>query len=220
MGNVKIWKAVELWWAGAGNLWKFGLWTGLFSRWICSLHRPLARCCAVFRRVSRFSRVWLCDPTDCSPAGCSVRGIFQARILECVAISFSRGSSQPRDGTCVSCADRWILYRWATRESLSPSLLCAKWFPQSNQTWCVKCKTLQPFLASFPCKNRFSSDGIPCRDGICDIIESPFAASSWWAHWGVAWWLLSCNWLHSLQEPSRSHKYMSSSPDVKKSAFI
>ena len=44
----------------------------------------------------------LCDPTDCSPPGSSVRGIFQARVLEWVAISFSRGSSQSRDQTQVS----------------------------------------------------------------------------------------------------------------------
>ena len=44
-----------------------------------------------------------CDPMDCSPSGFSVHGISQARILEWVAISFSRGSSQPRDGTQVSC---------------------------------------------------------------------------------------------------------------------
>ena len=50
---------------------------------------------------------------DCSPPGSSVHGIFQARILEWVAISFSRGSSRPRDGTCVSCIGRWILYLWA-----------------------------------------------------------------------------------------------------------
>ena len=54
---------------------------------------------------------------DCSPPGSSVHGIFQARILECVAISFSRGSSQPRDQTCVSQIGRPILYHWATREA-------------------------------------------------------------------------------------------------------
>ena len=42
------------------------------------------------------------DPTDCSPPASSVRGILQARILVCVAISFSRGSPWPRDRTCVS----------------------------------------------------------------------------------------------------------------------
>ena len=44
----------------------------------------------------------LCDPVDCSPPGSSVHGISQVRILECVAISFSRGSSPPRDWTWVS----------------------------------------------------------------------------------------------------------------------
>ena len=39
----------------------------------------------------------LCNPMDCSQLGSSVHGILQARILEWVAISFSRGSSQPRD---------------------------------------------------------------------------------------------------------------------------
>ena len=45
----------------------------------------------------------LCNPVDCSPPGSSVHGILQARILEWVAISFSRGFSLPRDGTRVSC---------------------------------------------------------------------------------------------------------------------
>ena len=57
---------------------------------------------------------WLCNPMDCSPPGSSVCGIFQVRILEWVAISFSRVSSQPKDGThvsCVSCTGRQILYQ-------------------------------------------------------------------------------------------------------------
>ena len=44
----------------------------------------------------------LCDPMDCSPPGSSVHGILQARILEWVAVSFSRGSSQLRDRTRIS----------------------------------------------------------------------------------------------------------------------
>ena len=44
----------------------------------------------------------LCDPMDCSPPGYSVYGILQTRIPECVAMPFSRGSSQPRDQTRVS----------------------------------------------------------------------------------------------------------------------
>ena len=45
----------------------------------------------------------LCDPLDCSLPGSSLHGIFQARILEWVAISFSKGSSPPRDQTWVFC---------------------------------------------------------------------------------------------------------------------
>ena len=45
----------------------------------------------------------LCNPTDCSPPGSSVRGILQARILEWIAIPFSRGSSRPRYQTWVFC---------------------------------------------------------------------------------------------------------------------
>ena len=45
------------------------------------------------------SHVWLCAPNDCSPKGSSIHGIFQARILEWVAISYSRGLSLPRDWT-------------------------------------------------------------------------------------------------------------------------
>ena len=60
----------------------------------------------------------LCDPMDCSLQLYSVHGIIQARVLEWVAISFSRGSSQPRDRTWVS----WIVGRcftiWGTREVL------------------------------------------------------------------------------------------------------
>ena len=64
----------------------------------------------------------LCDPMDCSLPGSSVHGIFQGRILERVAVSFSRGSSQPRDRihvSCISCIGRLILYHWATWEAPS-----------------------------------------------------------------------------------------------------
>ena len=50
-----------------------------------------------------FSCAQLCDPVDCSPPGSSVHRILRARILEWVAMPFSRGSSRPRDQTRVSC---------------------------------------------------------------------------------------------------------------------
>ena len=45
----------------------------------------------------------LCDPMNCSPPDCSVREISQPRILEQIAISYSKGSSRPRDQTHASC---------------------------------------------------------------------------------------------------------------------
>ena len=62
----------------------------------------------------------LCDPMDCSPPGSSVHGISQASMLEWVTISSSRGSSQPRDRTHVSCIGRWILYHWSIEEAPLP----------------------------------------------------------------------------------------------------
>ena len=64
-----------------------------------------------------------CDHMDCSLPGSSVVEVLQARILEWVAISFSRGSSWPRDQTQVSCAAGRFFTNWATREVAYVSLL-------------------------------------------------------------------------------------------------
>ena len=52
----------------------------------------------------------LCDPIDCNPSGPSVHGMLQARLLEWVAISFSRRFSRPRDRNWVTCICRQMLY--------------------------------------------------------------------------------------------------------------
>ena len=63
----------------------------------------------------------LCDPMDCSLSASSIHWIFQARVLEWIAIYFSRGSSQPRYQTQVSrIAGRRFTF-WATREALRRS---------------------------------------------------------------------------------------------------
>ena len=54
-----------------------------------------------------------CNPMDCSPPNSSVHGIFQARILEWVAISFSRESSQPMDKTHVSCLAEKNIFKFS-----------------------------------------------------------------------------------------------------------
>ena len=73
---------------------------------------PLSSLCV----LSSFICVRLCDPMDCSPPGSSVPRILQARILEWIAVSFSRGSSRTRGQTCGSCICRQVLYHWATWE--------------------------------------------------------------------------------------------------------
>ena len=59
----------------------------------------------------------LCDPMDCSLSGSSVHGIFQARVLEWIVISFSRGSSRLRNRTQVSRIAGRRFTVWATREA-------------------------------------------------------------------------------------------------------
>ena len=71
------------------------------------------------------SRPVLCDPMDFRPPGSSVHGIFQTRILDWVSVSFSRGSSQPGDGTrvsCVSCNAGRFCTRWATGEATTTNM--------------------------------------------------------------------------------------------------
>ena len=83
------------------NSYTFGFSQQIFIEPLCMCAKSLQLC------------LTLCDPADCSLPGSSIHGILQARILESVAISSSRGSSQPRDQTCVcyvSCIDRQVLY--------------------------------------------------------------------------------------------------------------
>ena len=76
----------------------------------------------------------LCNPMDCSPPGSSVHGILQARILQWVAISFSRGASRPRDRNCVSyvsCSYFSVLI-WTSLEAQTAKNLPAI---QETQVW-------------------------------------------------------------------------------------
>ena len=86
-------------------------------------NRPRSKCVLVAQ-----SCLTPCNPMHCSPPGSSIQGIFQARVLEWVAISFSKGSSQSRYQTWVShIAGR--LYRRSHRyEPLNP-------FPENPSSW-------------------------------------------------------------------------------------
>ena len=73
----------------------------------------------------------LYNPVDYSPLGSSVHGILQARILEWVVISFSRGSSQSRDRTRVSC----IAGRWFTNRAMREALICHYILLKPKEQW-------------------------------------------------------------------------------------
>ena len=82
---------------------------------------------------------------DCSPPDSSVHGISQARILEWVAISFSRGSSWSRHQTWFSCICRRILYHFPLREALNSTLF---WVP-FVKLWWLFCFSFLSFFSFF-----------------------------------------------------------------------
>ena len=88
----------------------------------------------------------LCNPVDYSRPGSSVHGVLQAKILEWVAIPFSKGSSAPKDRTQVSCMAGRFLTIWDTREGFLEVMtrLKKKWFP--CRPWAIR--TLQQEWAS------------------------------------------------------------------------
>ena len=91
----------------------------------------------------------LCDPTDYSWPGSSVHGILQARILEWVAIPFSRRSSRRRDGTWVSHTAGRLLTIWATYswEVFANCTLQASWIPR----WFSHRSEISTLTPSLPC---------------------------------------------------------------------
>ena len=130
-------------------------WVVLLSEWSLSaslidcLH--LTGCRSVEAKSESLSLVTLCDPINCRPPGSSVHGNLQARILEWVTVSFSRGSSLPRDQICVSClAGRFLLSEtpgkpWSIsfcNDSICvwPCMLFVAWLWRGlSVPWCASC---------------------------------------------------------------------------------
>ena len=125
---------------GCGNQWVFSVyiciicledkWICMYL-WVCMLYVCICMLIFVCMYIHIFTYTFtafllfaqscptLCYPVDCSSLpGSSIHGIFQARILEWVAISFSRRSSLPRDWTEVSCIVGRRFTVWVTRKVL------------------------------------------------------------------------------------------------------
>ena len=80
----------------------------------CQLRGVLVLVALLLLLLSHFSRVRLCYPTNCSPPGSSVHGVLPARVLEWVAIPFSRGTSRSGDQTQVCCIAGKFFTIWDT----------------------------------------------------------------------------------------------------------
>ena len=87
----------------------------------------------------------ICHPMDYSLPGFSVHGILQARILEWIAIPFSRGTSNLRDWTLVSCITGWFFTIWATGKSY-----CVVGIEQLKDFWWSCCQLVFFNLLTFP----------------------------------------------------------------------
>ena len=119
----------------------------------------------------------LCDHMDCSPLGSSVCGISQARILEWVAISFSRGSSQARAQIRISFIGKWIIYYKGSLKFWLPGFLVFCLFV------CF-CESLSSILAShLPLQSSCSeiSERLPSE---CKSSENPLNKT-----WFSTFWL-------------------------------
>ena len=140
----------------------------------------------------------LCDPMDCSLPGSSVHGIFEARTLEWVAISFSRGSSRPRDWTWVSRIVGRLFTVWATREALvcvyvTDSLSCT---PENNtqivtlsegesESYSVVSNSLRPHGLYSPWNSPGKNTGV----GSLSLLQGIFPSQ------GSNPGLLHCGWI-------------------------
>ena len=137
----------------------------------------------------------LCDPLDCSPPGFSVHGMLQTRILEWVAISFSRGSYRPRDRSQVSCTAGRFFTNWATRKAFMclrvwmNSIRCKKMNVISNRLglfglprWHSGKESARNAgdLASIPGSGRCPGEGNgnPLQ---YSCLENPMDRRAWWA---------------------------------------
>ena len=115
--SVVEWVRDELMPTGSGKRYsRLGLGGKAFLRFSVRSHWPWFVLWGHAHLLVTQSCPTICDRMDCSPPGFSVLGILQARILEWIAIPFSRGSSWPRDRNQASCIKGRFFTAQATRE--------------------------------------------------------------------------------------------------------
>ena len=110
MASVRIKATYKVIWGSGDRVLCFIRWGSPWELWGVSMV------------ASGGTLIWFCDPMDCNPPVSSAHGILQAGILECVSVTSSRGPSQPRGWTWVSCiSGRFFFYHLSYQESPSPS---------------------------------------------------------------------------------------------------
>ena len=115
------------------------------------------------------SYLTLCDPMDCSLPGSSIRGIFQARILEWIDISFSRGSSWPRDQTQVSHIAGKHFTIWASRGAV-----IMNWIFHLDQYTCIwvwLLNSLRKYNTNFNDFNDFQAGHLTVETVCANVFE-------------------------------------------------
>ena len=119
----------------------------------------------------------VCDPVDCSPPGSSVHGILQARILEWIAMSFSRGFSWPRDQTHISCIGRRALFTTEPPEKAHSVLF-----------WMLKTTASHSIII-----------------GVCNLVSLNEATNSLYSNIPFTWAQVSCFKNMPLMSKSKHH---------------
>ena len=146
------------------------------------------------------NHVWfLCDLIDCSPSGSSVHEIFQARIREWMAISFSRGSTWLRDQLWVSYTDKWVLYQWTTWFlGFQDSLLKTRMALRLMDGWLPSALAKAISLLWQEDRPVDSHPSATLVGQLCWASWAFFCASRW--AWPVAGWSRSCHHFLEIQE--------------------